>query len=755
MTVAISTPSVIAARRLFLGGRVQGVGFRPFVFRLATRLGLAGTVQNLNGQVCIEVQGPPQALDVFTAALLTEAPPLAQPELLASEPTAPRALAGFAILASGVAAPDVHLPPDQFCCDDCLRELTDPSDRRYRYPFINCTQCGPRYTLIAGLPYDRARTAMAAFALCPACHAEYENPLDRRFHAEPLACPSCGPQLRFVQGSRVVAGNEAALAACVALLRAGGIVAVKGVGGYHLLVAAQDEAAVGRLRQRKRRPTKPFAVMFPWQSDLTILRRHLRLSSEEEAVLRAPERPILLLARAADCGLADAVAPWLGHVGAFLPYSPLHHLLLGDYGAPVVATSANLSGEPVLTDGKAVAQRLARVADAFLHHDRPILRPADDTVRRFIAGRARPLRLGRGMAPVERVLPTSVVTPTLAVGGHLKNTIALAWDRRVVISPHIGDLDAPRSRDVFGQTIEDLQRLYGVRATRVVCDAHPDYGSSRWARASGLKCVPVLHHHAHASALAGEWPAVGHWLVFTWDGVGLGEDGTLWGGEAFLGRPGHWRRVASLRPFRLPGGEAAAREPWRAAAALCWSQGLNWSPPGVDVAFCRGAWARGINAPETSAAGRLFDAAAALLGLVQHTSYEGEGPMRLEAFAQGEGAPVALPLKRDAAGVWRADWAPLLAHLLDARVPPARRAADFHASLARLIVEQTRTIACEAAFEAVGLAGGVFQNRLLAEHAAALLDAAGWPVRLCEALPCNDGGLAFGQIIHVAANDHA
>lgn len=753
MTSAADVGSRRAARRFLLGGRVQGVGFRPFVFRLALTLGLTGTVRNLGGQVSIEVEGRQEALQAFAKALLAQAPPLARPVLLASEATVPRGYRDFAILESGEADPDIHLPPDQFCCDDCLRELMDPADRRYRHPFINCTQCGPRYTLIAGLPYDRARTAMADFPLCPACRAEYENPADRRFHAEPLACPVCGPQLTFVQDGRQTAGNEAALAACVTLLRQGGIVAVKGVGGYHLLVAAEDEAAVRRLRARKARPAKPLAVMFPWEDDLATLRCHLALDAAGEQVLRGPERPILLLPRSRRCGLAPGVAPGLAEVGAFLPYSPLHHLLLSDFGGPLVATSANVSGEPVLTDSAAVEARLARVADAFLHHDRPILRPADDTVRRFIAGRPRPLRLGRGAAPVERTLPWALAVPTLAVGGHLKNTIALAWERRVVISPHIGDLDTPRSREVFAQVIEDLQRLYGVRALRVVRDAHPDYGSSRWARASGLPEVAVFHHHAHASALAGEWPEVERWLVFAWDGVGLGADGSLWGGEALLGRPGQWRRAASLRPFRLPGGERAGREPWRSAAALCWTLGLDWSPPGVDAALPKTGWARGLNAPETSAAGRLFDAAAALLGLIQQASHEGEAPMRLEALAQGPGTAIALPLVRDAAGLWRADWAPLVAHLLDPNVPPARRAADFHASLARLIVDQATTLAKETEFDAVGLTGGVFQNRRLTEAAVAGLTASGFTVRLQEALPCNDGGLAFGQVIEAAAQD--
>jgi len=753
MTGAADLSPLRAARRILLSGRVQGVGFRPFVYRLAMRHGLTGTVRNLNGEVSIEVEGEPAALEAFTEALLVEAPPLAQPRLRECQAITPRGRQGFVILPSGGHGVAGHLPPDLFCCEACLAELLDPGNRRYRYPFINCTQCGPRYTLITGLPYDRARTSMAGYALCPACRAEYEDPTSRRFHAEPLACPVCGPRLRFKRGKEVIHDNEGALAATVALLRAGGIVAVKGVGGYHLLVAAEDEAAVARLRTRKRRPAKPLAVMFPWEPELASVRRQVVLDETEARLLCLPERPILLLRRAAGCSLAPGIAPGLGEVGVFLPYSPLHHLLLADFAAPLVATSANLSGEPVFTREAEVEARLGEVADAFLHHDRPILRPADDGVRRVIAGRPRLLRLGRGVAPLERKLAQPVAEPTLAVGGHLNVTVALAWGDRVVVSPHIGELDSPFSRAVFAQVIEDLQILYGVRARRLVCDSHPDYGSSRWARTAGLPVMRVLHHHAHASALAGEWPAIQRWLVFTWDGAGLGEDGTLWGGEALLGRPGAWRRVASFRPFRLPGGERAAREPWRVAAALCWTAGLPWHSSD-EAALLRAAWEKGVNAPETSAVGRIFDGAASLLNLVQRASYAAQGPMQVEALAEGEGEPVPLPLCRDGGGIWRTDWAPLIAHLLRQDVTACRLAADFHATLAHALVAQARAVAEEAPFDAVGLTGGVFQNRRLAEAAVAGLAAAGWQVFLPEALPANDGGLAFGQIVERGARDH-
>jgi hydrogenase maturation protein HypF len=752
-----NSPAAPIARRIVVGGQVQGVGFRPFVYRLAARWNLRGSVQNLFGQVLIEAEGEPRAVEAFAAGLLAEAPPLARPVLMAVEwiPVGPRTR--FEILASAAGeGADVHVPPDHFCCDDCLRELHDPSDRRHRYPFINCTQCGPRYTLITRLPYDRPNTSMAGFPLCDACRAEYANPLDRRFHAEPVACAACGPQLWYEGDAGRVDGSAGALAASVDALRAGRIVAAKGIGGYHLLCDASNDEAVARLRARKNRLDKPLAVMFPagdpGSDPLTAAQTHLVLDPAMQEALRSPARPIVLAPRRPDSSLSAGIAPGLGEIGAMLPYSPLHHLLLESFGGPLVATSANISGEPVLTEGAEVAQRLRQVADACLHHDRPIVRPADDSVVCVIAGRGRPLRIGRGMAPLERELPIELRVPTLAVGGHMKNTIALGWGRRLVLSPHIGDLDSPRAMEVFAQVIADLQRLYGVEAQRIACDAHPQYASSRWARAGSLPLGAVPHHHAHASALAGEYPQVGRWLVFAWDGVGLGEDGTLWGGEALLGRAGAWRRVASFRPFRLPGGERAGREPWRSAAALCWELGLDWRDSD-DIELVHAAWRKGINAPATSAAGRLFDGAAALLGVADKSSFEGQGPMRLEALAAGQGQAVPLPLQADAQGLLRSDWAPLVRHLLASPRSPAERAMDFHLSLARTLVDQAAVLAQGHDFDAVGLAGGVFQNKLLCELALPMLQAAGYAAYLPERVPCNDAGLAFGQIIHVGSQD--
>ncbi len=737
------TLSEQGACRITLGGKVQGVGFRPFVYRLAQQHGITGWVRNTNGAVEIHAEGAPARLQRFTASLVSEAPPLSAPGPLSVRDCPPERYGAFSILDSAASSQaDVHLPADGFVCADCLAELNDPANRRFRYPFINCTQCGPRYTLITALPYDRPNTAMRDFALCPDCRAEYENPLDRRFHAEPIACPVCGPHLHVVIGEALLPGDEAALAAAVAALRAGRIVAVKGVGGYHLMCDARDDAAVAALRARKSRPAKPLAVMF---GDLEALRDAVSTTPEREALLASPERPIVLLAKRDEAALSGLVAPGLAEIGCLLPYSPLHALLLADFGGPLVATSGNLSGEPVLTDPAEAQARLARLADAFLHHDRPIVRPADDPVYRVIAGSPRPLRLGRGSAPLELELPAPLAEPVLALGSHMKNTVCLAWGTRAVVSPHIGELDTPRSLDTLAQVAADLQRLYQVEARRLVVDRHPGFGYRRFARESGLPLSEIWHHHAHASALAWEFPDAKDWIVFAWDGVGLGADGGLWGGEAFTGAPGRWTRAASLRPFRLPGGDKAGREPWRAAAALLWETG-------ADAPFAPGplhdAWAAGVNSPASSSAGRLFDAAAALAGVCTHASFEGEGPMRLEAVAAtGDAEVVPLPLARDPAGVWRSDWAPLLPMLADAARPAGERAAAFHASLAQALVDQALRLREASGIATVGLTGGVFQNRVLAEAAIRGLQAAGFDARFPRRLPVNDAGLSFGQVI--------
>ncbi|MBD3812384.1 MAG: carbamoyltransferase HypF [Betaproteobacteria bacterium] len=733
------------ARFITISGRVQGVGFRPFVYRLAHRHGITGWVRNANGAVEIHAEGQPAQLQRFSDALLNDAPPLSAPAKLSSENCPPEAAHAFSILDSQSRnAADIHVPADGFVCADCLAELHDPANRRHRYPFVNCTQCGPRYTLITALPYDRPNTAMHDFTLCPDCRQEYENPLDRRFHAEPIACPACGPHLQFVSGDKTADGDEAALAAAVAALQSGKTVAMKGVGGYHLMCDAANDDAVASLRARKSRPNKPLAVMF---RNPDALRGAVHMTPERADFLASAQRPIVLLPKRAESGLSNLIAPGLAEIGCLLPYSPLHDLLLADFGGPLVATSGNLSGEPVLTDNLEAQTRLAHLADAFLHHDRPIVRPADDPVYRPIAGAPRPLRLGRGNAPLELGLPAALPEPVLALGSHMKNTLCLAWGSRAVISPHIGELGTARSQDTLAQVASDLQNLYQVRATHLIVDRHPGYGTRRYARAGGLPVFEVWHHHAHASALAWEFPDVADWIVFAWDGVGLGEDGTLWGGEAFTGAPGRWQRAASIRTFRLPGGDKAGREPWRAAAALLWETG---QPAPFAPEPLHQAWSARLNSPPSSAVGRLFDAAAALCGTCTHASFEGEAPMRLEAAAAASaGNAVELPLARDPLGLWRTDWAPLLPMLGDTTRPPAERAARFHLSLAQALVEQAQQLHTQTGIRSVGLTGGVFQNRVLAEAAIRLLERAGFSAHLPQCVPVNDAGLSFGQVIEL------
>ena len=743
-------PAPVAARKWILGGRVQGVGFRPFVYRTAQRFGLQGWARNGAGEVEVLAQGAPDLLERFGHALIADAPPLARPKVLAEKAVAPEAATDFQIRPTDAArAADVHVPPDYFACDDCLAELNDPSDRRFRYPFINCTQCGPRYTLIERLPYDRPNTAMARFVLCAQCAAEYADPADRRFHAEPVACPDCGPRLTYhVPGAETRCGDDA-LAAAIAALRDGKIVAVKGIGGYHLLCDAVNSTAVGALRMRKRRPHKPLAVMFPVQDDLAALRRATAPGAAHEAMLRDPVRPIVLVPKRADGDLAPQIAPGVSEIGAMLPYSPLHHLLLEDFGAPLVATSGNVSGEPVITDNAMAEVRLGIVADGFLHHDRPIVRPADDPVYRVVAGTPRPMRLGRGNAPNEIELPFTLPHPLLALGGHLKNTITLAFGNRAVVSPHLGDMATPRGIDLLQQVAADLQSLYGVRAQRALCDAHPTYNTTRLAPKFGLPVTKIFHHEAHASALAGECGHEEERLVFTWDGAGYGPVGTVWGGEALLGRPGRWRRVASLRPFALIGGDRAARDPWRNALSLSWEAGKEWAACPQAAEPLRHAWQRRINCPRTSSVGRLFDGAAALIGLTAQASYEGQAACELEAMCAVDAEPIALPLSRQGDGVWQSDWGPLLDRLQDTTQSTAARAAIFHATLAEMALAQARALREEYGVSKLGLTGGVFQNRVLSERILAASARDGFSVDLPVMLPCNDAGLSFGQVIEV------
>ena len=827
---------------------MQGVGFRPFVYRLAAELGLHGWVINDTEGVFIEVEGAEAALARFLDRLPAETPPRAIVQSLSSTWLPPVGYAQFEIRHSDSAgAKTVLILPDVATCPDCLGELLDPGDRRYRYPFTNCTNCGPRFSIIEALPYDRPNTTMRGFTMCPACQAEYDSPLDRRFHAQPNACPVCGPRITLfgrktkderpksdAQTSSVLrpssfvinAQDNEALVRAADLIRAGRILAVKGLGGFHLLVDARDGAAINRLRERKHRHAKPFAVMAPDLAQANLL---CDVSTEAAALLASAEAPIVLLqkragARSQESGIrdqesedsrqatagdkssvsdppssfvvrrsssvADEVAPDNPYLGVMLPYTPLHHLLLAELDFPVVATSGNLTDEPICTDEGDAFQRLGHIADAFLVHDRPIARHVDDSVAWIMRGVPRLLRRARGYAPLPVLLRDEAPT-ILAVGAHLKNTVALSVGRQVFISQHIGDLETPEAMAAFERVIADFLQMYEARPVAIAHDLHPEYLSSKWARESTAderrnqaqmtnhgvfvirpsSLVAVQHHHAHLAACLAENGTDGPALGVTWDGTGYGSDGTIWGGEFLLGDASGFTRVAHLRPFRLLGGDAAVYEPRRVALALLFEMYGDAALEMDDLAPVRSfsvserhllsrMLARGVNAPITTSAGRLFDGVAALIGLHQEVSFEGQAAMALEFGADGrEGGayPFGLTTRRrtkdegreqDAPSVL--DWQPMMeAILADLRAGVERGiiAARFHNALVDAIVAVARSVGEPR----VALTGGCFQNRLLTERAADRLERAGFEVILHRLVPPNDGGISLGQVAVAAA----
>ncbi len=747
--------------RIAVTGTVQGVGFRPFVWREASSRSLAGYVANTPEGVTLEVEGPAAAIDELVAALRAPPPPAAT-VTLTREALAPTGETGFTIRDSALGGTrSAAVLPDLATCEECLAEVSDPANRRYRYPFTNCTHCGPRYSIITDLPYDRARTTMRRFVMCPECQAEYENPADRRFHAEPNACPVCGPQLALWDGEgRVLAERDAALHAAATALRDGSIVAVKGLGGFHLMVDARSEAGVRLLRQRKQREEKPFAVMF---ASLDAVHQAAEPTDIEIDALTSRERPIVLMAKREGV-LADSVAPGNPLVGAMLPYTPLHHLLLAELGLPVVATSGNRSDEPICTDEHEALTRLKDIADLFLVHDRPIERPVDDSVMRVIAGKPTVFRRARGLAPA--VAARGVAPGILAVGGHLKTTVALSTEAGVVLGQHLGDLDTPEARDAYDRGIADIQRLHDTAPRLVARDMHPDYHSTHVAEGLAAPKFAVQHHLAHVAACMAEHGLEPPVLGVSWDGTGYGTDGTVWGGEFLRVTADGWQRVAHLRPFRLPGGEAAVREPRRSALGLLHAAFgadafamTDLAPvaafPPAERRTLQTMLDRGLNAPLTTSAGRLFDAVAALIGLRQTTSHEGQAAMELEWAANSE---LDSGLRRDNVrelrysieikeenGVLVLDWQPLSGgdsgRYPGRSAPVAAMAAQFHDALA-LAIAATATRIGE---ETVVLSGGCFQNGRLTEKTLTALNAAGLvPVRH-ERVPPNDGGLALGQ----------
>ena len=788
----LERPTARVARRFAVYGTVQGVGFRPFVYRLAVALGVDGSVRNDDGHVVVEAAGPPTALTALARRLRTEAPVRARVTRIETS-ALPRVPApGFTVEASTPASghppardvpptsgrPSVRdFPPDIATCDDCLRELFDPADRRYRYPFVNCTNCGPRATIIDDLPYDRSRTSMAAFPLCPACAAEYADPGDRRFHAEPVACPACGPRLSWSGGGT----GEDALRAAESLIAAGGIAAIKGLGGYQLICDATNEQAVRRLRERKHRATKPLAVMAP---TLAAAEHLVHLSPTERTLLTSPAAPIVLStargpspsrpstpaaahdpspdgpvasARARRPYLAASVHPGTRQLGVFLPYTPLHHLLLRDLARPLVVTSGNRSDEPIVTDDAAALDRLGAIADGFLRHDRAIRARYDDSVTRAAGRRPSIVRRARGYAPEPLRLPVPAPRPLLAAGAELKHTFTLAQAGRALVGPHTGDLEDADTLDAFRHNLAHLSRLQAIEPEIIAHDLHPGYLSTQYAKTwPADRRLAVQHHHAHVASCAAEHGLTGRFIGVAYDGLGLGDDGTLWGGEVLIADLAGYRRFARFATAPLPGGAAAVRRPARMALGyLFGAEPLGAAaPPAADafldrlpepeVRTVRRMVERRVNAPLASSAGRLFDAVASLLGLCDDASYEGEAAVRLEAAAAprpyGE-LPWRL-VHHDGLLVY--DPRPTLRAVLTGG-PPSRLAARFHATIVAVTAALVAEAARETGLRDVCLSGGVFQNRLLTRAVTGALRRDGLIPYVNRDVPVNDGGISYGQ----------
>jgi len=774
-----------ALKKITVRGVVQGVGFRPFVFNLAERLGLGGWVLNNSGGVEIEVEGPPDALEAFVTALRDEAPPLAYIESLQAQEAPPQGYDHFEIRHSERQEGRYQLiSPDIATCPDCLHELFDPADRRYRYPFTNCTNCGPRFTIIADIPYDRPNTTMRVFPMCPVCQREYDDPRNRRFHAQPNACPVCGPQLELVPSSGFKVKSSAAspwnlnpetapdvIAQAADLLRRGAILAVKGLGGFHLACDATNAGAVRTLRERKRRPHKPFAVMM---ATLDEIRQHCQVSPEEEALLTSPQCPIVLLSWRSTSTVVPEVAPAYRYLGVMLPYTPLHHVLLRDVGRPLVMTSGNLSEEPIAADNDEARRRLGHMADVFLMHNRDIYARYDDSVwfvpyiSRFTSHAPQPIRRSRGYAPFPIKLPFKM-QQILACGAEIKNTFCLTRDEYAFVSQHIGDMENLETLGHFERTIGLYKHLFRIEPQIVAHDLHPDYLATRYALEKLATCnlqpVTVQHHHAHIAACladsgwgADDGPVIGVAL----DGTGYGQDGHIWGGEWLVGDYHGYRRAAHLEYLPLPGGDAATRNPWRIAVSYLYTL-LGEFPQlpfldGVDAAeldLLRQQLDRRLNCPLTSSMGRLFDAVSALLGVCGRTSYEAQAAIELEMVASGqvgesaksEGYPFRIEVIGDHMAVRLRELFAALVADLQAEVPVAEMAWRFHRTIARMTVEVCERIAADTGLRTVALSGGCYQNRLLLSLTVPLLEAAGFRVLLHHQVPCNDGGLSLGQAV--------
>ena len=743
--MTVTAKLAVQRLRITLRGAVQGVGFRPFVYRLATEMSLTGWVLNSSAGLVLEVEGAGDQLSRFEQRLEREQPKASVVTVREVAWLAAEGSTRFEILSSGLdSGKTVNVLPDLATCAGCREDLFDPGNRRFAYPFTNCTNCGPRYTIVIDIPYDRPNTTMREFTLCPACRGEYGNPANRRFHAQPNACPVCGPRL------------DGTIEDAVEALRQGEILALKGIGGFQLLVDARNANAVARLRERKHREEKPFAVMMP---SLEMARTYCEISPAEVHLLESQAAPIVLLQPKAGTDIARNVAHCSPYLGVMLPYSPLHHLLMEDCRFPLIATSGNRSDEPIAIANEEATARLKDIADHFLMHNRPIVRACDDSVVRLTRGRAGILRRARGYAPLG-IHVEHDLTRVLAVGGHLKNTVAIGVGRDVFLSQHIGDLETVEARAAFQKAIDDLCRLYSFTPEVVACDLHPDYASSQWAERSGLPVIRVQHHQAHVAACAAENDVLGAYLGVSWDGTGYGLDGAIWGGEFFCVERNEFERIAHLRSFGLPGGDAAVREGWRSATSLLFEVddlpsdrspggGLQIEPPDaverspgnprLEEAKILYMLRHGINVVPTTSVGRLFDAVASLVGVAQQNRFEGQAAMLLEN-------QIGLLRTDEAYALPGGDWAPLIrAVMADKRAGVAvpLMAARFHNAMVAWIVE----VAAAAKLKQVVLSGGVFQNRYLTERAAAALESRGFVVHTHQRVPPNDGGIALGQAV--------
>jgi hydrogenase maturation protein HypF len=790
--------------RVHITGIVQGVGFRPFVYNLATRLQLTGWVRNTSAGVDIEVDGTPSALDHFTHSLESEAPPLARIDSLSVEPRPANGFASFEILKSE-ATPESFQPisPDVSICPDCLRELFDPLNRRFQYPFTNCTNCGPRFTIIKDIPYDRPKTTMAGFDMCPDCEAEYRNPLDRRFHAQPVACSTCGPHvwLESLDGERISSDQDDGpiIQEAANYLAAGQVVAVKGLGGYHLACDATNLKAVLKLRERKLRVDKPFAVMMP---DLETVETHCFLGAVERQLLESRERPIVILKRRSESTVVAEVSPGQETLGVMLPYTPLHYLLFSgerqgscnnpDLRLPrvLVMTSGNLSEEPIAIENEEARQRLGSLADVFLMHDRPIhIRCDDSVVRTFTLDKEPPhlvpLRRSRGYAPFPVRLPKDL-PPIFASGAELKNTFCLTQARYAFLSHHIGDLENYETLRSFEEGVVHFERLFRVNPEAIAYDLHPDYLATRYALAraqkESLPAFGVQHHHAHICAcmaehgLSGDHPVIG----VSFDGTGYGEDGAIWGGEFLLANYAGYQRLAHLKYVPLPGGDKAIREPWRQALAWLAASGQEWEedlppvsealhgnvsrgqsrPSGAEVLrVLEHQLQTGINAPLTSSMGRLFDAAAALAGVRQVVNYEAQAAIEFESLAdQDEGGVYSFEVLSPGAGVstsesWVISPAPVFQGIVEdlrRNVPVGRISARFHNGIAQMVLDVLVAMRNSLGVSTIALSGGVWQNLLLLQKTLTLLSQNNFHVLIHNLVPTNDAGISLGQAISTA-----